>query len=61
VLIQWRGEPPLAATWEDVDSFVQLYPQFQLEDELLIPGKWLEWRQFGEILGAALVDANLEA
>lgn len=36
VLIQWQGEAPSAATWEDVDSFVQRYPQFQLEDELLI-------------------------
>jgi hypothetical protein len=38
VLIRWKGEPPSAATWEDVDSFIDKYPDFQLEDELLVEG-----------------------
>lgn len=38
ILIQWQGQPPLAATWEDIDDFVQRYPKFQLEDDLLIEG-----------------------
>ncbi|CAO2161375.1 unnamed protein product [Urochloa humidicola] len=38
VLVRWLGEPASAATWEDVDSFVQRYPAFQLEDELLVEG-----------------------
>ncbi|CAN6360863.1 unnamed protein product [Urochloa humidicola] len=38
VLIRWVGEPASAATWEDVASFVQRYPGFQLEDELLVEG-----------------------
>lgn len=39
ILIQWQGQPPLAATWEDIDDFVQRYPKFQLEDDLLIEGE----------------------
>jgi hypothetical protein len=38
ILVQWKGEPPSSATWEDVDSFVECYPSFQLEDELLVEG-----------------------
>jgi hypothetical protein len=38
VLIRWKGEPPSASTWEDVDSFIDKYPDVQLEDELLIEG-----------------------
>jgi hypothetical protein len=38
VLIRWKGKPPSAATWEDVDSFIDKYPAFQLEDELLVEG-----------------------
>ena len=40
VLIEWKGEPASAATWEDLDSFSERYPSFQLEDELLLEGKW---------------------
>jgi hypothetical protein len=38
VLIHWKGEPATSATWEDVDSFLDKYPAFQLEDELLVEG-----------------------
>ena len=38
VLIQWKGEPAASATWEDLDSFRDRFPSFQLEDELLIEG-----------------------
>ena len=38
VLIHWKGEPAASVTWEDVDSFIDRYPSFQLEDELLIEG-----------------------
>ena len=38
VLIQWIGEPPSSATWEDLEGFADRYPSFQLEDELLIEG-----------------------
>jgi hypothetical protein len=34
VLIRWKGEPAASATWEDVDSFVDKFLAFQLEDEL---------------------------
>jgi hypothetical protein len=47
VLIQWRGEPPSAATWEDVEDFVQRYPTFQPADELFVQGgrdvMWGKW------------------
>jgi hypothetical protein len=44
VLVQWADAPPSAATWEDVDAFVQRYPSFQLADELLIEeGRDVMW------------------
>lgn len=36
VFIHWKGETAASATWEDVDSFLDKYPVFQLEDELLV-------------------------
>ena len=38
VLVHWQGEPATSATWEDVDNFINRYPSFQLEDELLVEG-----------------------
>jgi hypothetical protein len=38
VLVRWVGTAPSEATWEDVDDFVQRFPTFQLEDELLVEG-----------------------
>jgi hypothetical protein len=38
VLIHWKGETAASVTWEDVDSFLDKYPAFQLEDELLVEG-----------------------
>jgi len=38
VLIQWKGEPASSATWEDIDSFSEHHPTFQLEDRLLVEG-----------------------
>ena len=38
ILVCWKGEPAASATWEDVDSFTERYPSFQLEDELLVEG-----------------------
>jgi hypothetical protein len=28
ILIQWKGESPASATWEDVDAFTAKYPAF---------------------------------
>jgi len=38
ILVQWKGEPAASATWEDVDSFLDRYPSFQLDDELPVRG-----------------------
>jgi len=36
LLIQWKGESPASATWEDADAFTAKYPEFQLEDALAL-------------------------
>ena len=38
VLIHWEGQPASAASWEDVTTFRERYPSFQLEDELFQNG-----------------------
>jgi hypothetical protein len=39
LLVHWKGEPSASTTWEDTDSFINRYPSFQLEDELLVEGR----------------------
>ena len=34
VLVEWQRLPADDATWEPRESFVERYPDFQLEDEL---------------------------
>ena len=34
ILVEWQGLPSDDATWEPRESFVERYPDFQLEDEL---------------------------
>jgi hypothetical protein len=34
VLVEWQGEPPASATWEDLDDLRAWFPSFQLKDEL---------------------------
>jgi hypothetical protein len=38
VLVQWKGQPAVEATWVNLEDFWNLYPSFQLEDELLAEG-----------------------
>ncbi|XP_014660510.1 uncharacterized protein LOC105914201 [Setaria italica] len=38
VLVHWKGETAASATWEDLDTFRERYPAFQLEDELALEG-----------------------
>ena len=36
MLVQWKDQLPTSATWEDMDTFTDKFPTFQLEDELLL-------------------------
>jgi hypothetical protein len=38
VLIHWKGQSAASATWEDLDSFRDKYPDCQFEDELDLEG-----------------------
>jgi hypothetical protein len=38
VLVHWKGQFVASATWEDLDTFRDKYPDFQFEDELDIEG-----------------------
>lgn len=35
ILVQWKGQPPEAATWESTKEFQQMFPDFHLEDKVL--------------------------
>ncbi|CAJ2675282.1 unnamed protein product [Trifolium pratense] len=39
VLIQWKGAPPDEASWEDVDIITACYPNFHLEDKVILEGE----------------------
>jgi hypothetical protein len=44
LLIQWQGMPATEASWEVTEEFQKIYPQFQLEDELLLKeGRDVMW------------------
>jgi hypothetical protein len=44
ILIQWLHQPPSTASWEDLHQFQQCYPDFQLEDKLLLEeGRDVMW------------------
>jgi hypothetical protein len=38
LLVHWVDRPATEASWMDADEFRSLYPDFQLEDELLVKG-----------------------
>ena len=38
ILVQWEGLPPSSASWEDLPTFQERYPSFQLENKLLLEG-----------------------
>jgi hypothetical protein len=35
VLIKWKNQPVAESSWEDAELFQKVYPDFQLEDELI--------------------------
>jgi hypothetical protein len=45
IVVHWKGETAASATWEDLVSFIERYPEFQLEDELLVEGGDVMWGQ----------------
>jgi hypothetical protein len=38
LLVRWKGAPAAESAWVELEDFVQQYPDFQLEDELLLQG-----------------------
>lgn len=38
VLVQWQGTTPEEASWELVEKFKDLFPDFKLEDKLVLLG-----------------------
>ena len=36
ILVEWQGLPPDDAAWEPRESFVERFPDFQVEDELFL-------------------------
>lgn len=44
VLVQWVGSSKMDATWEPRADFIKQYPDYQLEDELLVDeGRDVMW------------------
>ena len=38
LLVRWKGAPATETSWVSLVEFQQLFPKFQLEDELLVQG-----------------------
>ena len=38
ILVQWESLPASSASWEDILTFQECYPSFQLDDKLLLEG-----------------------
>ncbi|WVZ83082.1 hypothetical protein U9M48_030262 [Paspalum notatum var. saurae] len=38
LLVQWKGQPAANAAWINLSESIRLYPNFQLEDELIVQG-----------------------
>jgi hypothetical protein len=38
LLVQWEGQDPAQASWVDFEDFKQHYPDWHLEDNLLVNG-----------------------
>ena len=38
ILVWWKGLPSTAATWEDLDEFKCVYPNYNLEDKVEVDG-----------------------
>ena len=36
ILIKWKNQPAAESSWEDAELFREVYPEFQLEDELIL-------------------------
>jgi hypothetical protein len=36
--VQWHGKTAAEATWEPLEQFKEVYPEFKLEDELFHQG-----------------------
>jgi len=36
LLVRWKGAPPAESSWVALEDFVQQFPDYQLEDELLV-------------------------
>jgi hypothetical protein len=53
LLVHWKGVTAASAMWEGTDSFINHYPGFQLEDELLVE------RGGGMSCGAGIINADL--
>jgi hypothetical protein len=36
ILIKWKNQPAAESSWEDAKLFKEVYPEFQLEDDLIL-------------------------
>jgi hypothetical protein len=39
ILVHWMGQPTTEASWMELEEFRQVYPTFQLTDELCLQGR----------------------
>jgi len=46
LLVRWKGAPATETSWVSLVEFQQLFPKFQLEDELLVQGGEMSWSDF---------------
>ena len=46
LLVRWKGAPASETSWVSLVEFQQLFPKFQLGDELLVQGGEMSWSDF---------------
>lgn len=60
LLVRWVGRAAADSTWESLEDFVNLYPDWQLEDTLFLGEEMLSTRLWVDSIGAVILNASIK-